>query len=91
MTATLQIPWPLRLFSGAPAEIPLAAASVRDALAQIERSHPALYAGICDETGKVRRHVNVFVNKAHIRDRDGLETALAPGDVLFVMSAVSGG
>jgi len=91
MTIIVQIPWPLRLFSGAPAEIPLTSASVRDTLAQLERSHPALYAGICDETGKVRKHLNVFVNRAHIRDRDGLETTLAPGDVVFIMTAVSGG
>ena len=91
MTITLQVPWPLRIFSGAPAEIPLAAASVRGALTELERSHPALYAGVCDETGKVRRHLNVFVNNAHIRDRGGLDTPLAPGDTLFIMTAVSGG
>lgn len=91
MTVTIQVPWPLRIFSGAPAEIPLAAASVRDALAELERSHPSLYAGICDETGKVRRHVNLFVNNTHIRDRGGLDSALAPGDTVFIMPAVSGG
>jgi molybdopterin synthase sulfur carrier subunit len=91
MTVTLQVPLPLRIHSGAPAEIALAASSVRDALTQIERSHPALYAGICDETGKVRRHVNLFVNTAHIRDRGGLDTPLVPGDALVIMPAVSGG
>jgi molybdopterin synthase sulfur carrier subunit len=91
MTVTLQVPWPLQIFSGAPEQIPLAAANVRDALVELERNHPALYAGICDETGRVRRHVNLFVNKAHIRDRDGLDTALAQGDTVFILPAVSGG
>lgn len=91
VSVTVLIPGPLRAFSGADARIPLAAASVREALATLERTHPALHAGICDETGKVRRHVNVFVNAAHIRDRQGLDTPLAAGDQLSFLPSVSGG
>jgi molybdopterin converting factor small subunit len=69
----------------------LSAPSVRAALVRIEQSHPGLYRSICDETGTVRRHVNLFVNSAHVRDRDGLDTALLPGDVLTILPAVSGG
>ncbi len=72
-------------------EIALSAASVRAALEQIERAHPELYRSICDETGRVRRHVNLFVNTSDVRDREGIETALLPGDVLTIMPAVSGG
>lgn len=50
-----------------------------------------LYVCICDETGAVRRHVNVFVNDEHMRERDGLDTPLAPGDVIHLLPAVSGG
>jgi molybdopterin converting factor small subunit len=64
---------------------------VRAALEQIGRCHPALYRSICDETGKVRRHVNLFLNTSHVRDREGLDTALSPGDVLTILPAVSGG
>jgi molybdopterin converting factor small subunit len=39
----------------------------------------------------VRRHVNLFVNESHIRDREGLETALVPGDEVTILPAVSGG
>ena len=73
------------------AELFLSAPTVRAALEQLERSHPALYRCICDETGAVRRHVNLFVNTAHVRDREGLDTALAPGDVITILPAVSGG
>ena len=52
---------------------------------------PPLYRNVCDETGTVRRHVNVFVNSDNVRDRDGLDTALAPGDVVTILPAVSGG
>ena len=50
-----------------------------------------LYRNVCDETGAVRRHLNVFVNADHMRDRDGLDTTLAPGDVVTILPAVSGG
>jgi len=49
------------------------------------------HAAICDETGAVRRHINLFVNRSHVRDLQGLDTPLAAGDVLFVLPAVSGG
>jgi molybdopterin converting factor small subunit len=81
----------LRGDCGGASELALSAASVRDALGELERQHPALYRGVCDETGAVRRHVNLFVNTFHIRDREGLSTPLAAGDVLTILPAVSGG
>jgi len=64
---------------------------VRAALAELEDRHPTLYRNICDETGAVRRHLNLFVNSAHVRERQGLETTLVHGDSLFILPAVSGG
>jgi MoaD family protein len=69
----------------------LSAANVRAALEELERTHPSLHRNICDETGRVRRHINVFVNSSHVRDLEGLDTALAPGDVVTILPAVSGG
>jgi molybdopterin converting factor small subunit len=81
----------LRDGCGGASELSLPATSVRAALEEIERRYPALHGRICDETGAVRRHVNVFVNVLHIRDLEGLDTRLAPGDVLTFLPAVSGG
>lgn len=88
---TIYVPGPLRECCGGAAELALAATNVRAALGEIERSHPSLYRSVCDETGAVRRHVSLFVNASHVRDREGLDTALAPGDVVTIMPAVSGG
>ena len=90
-TITILVPSALRAFSGAPAEIPLAAADLRAVLEELERSHGSLYRSVCDETGTVRRHDNVFVNTSHVRDREGLDTPLASGDVVTFLPAVSGG
>ena len=43
------------------------------------------------ETGQVRRHLNIFVNSDNVRDLEGLDTALAAGDTLIILPAVSGG
>jgi molybdopterin converting factor small subunit len=90
-TVTIRIGSALRTWSGVASDVSVSAASVRAALGEIAVRHPALYRGICDETGAVRRHVNLFVNTDHIRDREGLDTRLAPGDELTVFPAVSGG
>lgn len=91
MPASILIPGPLRAYCGGASTLATAAGSVRAALADLEESHPALYRNLCDETGKVRRHIGVFVNSAHIRDREELDTALVPGDELIFLPAVSGG
>ena len=81
-------------YCGSARDIAIEAASVRtvgEALLQLERSQPSVYRAVCDETGAVRQHVGVFVNDTHIRDRDGLDTALTTGDTLTILPAVSGG
>src|SRR5262249_51199504 len=88
---TLEVLTPLCGYAAGASQVALAAASVRDALCELERAHPGLHRSICDETGAIRRHINVFVNDAHIRERAGLHTPLAPGDVVIVLPAISGG
>ena len=77
MTITIHIPAPLRPYCEDASELFLSAPTVRAVLEQLDQSHPSLYRSICDETGSVRRHVNLFVNTSNVRDREGLNTALA--------------
>jgi MoaD family protein len=88
---TIKVPGVLRSACEGAATLEMTAASVRAVLEEIERRHPALFRSICDETGAVRRHVNLFVNTEHLRGREGLDTALSPGDVVTILPAVSGG
>jgi sulfur-carrier protein len=91
MTITIRLPGALRRYCAGASELSVSAPSVRAALEQIEQSHPALHRSICDETGAVRRHVNLFVNTSNVRDGDGVDTILVPGDILTILPAVSGG
>jgi len=90
-TITLHVPGQLRAYCAGAAELSISAPTVRAALEDLERSQAALYRNVCDETGTVRRHLNVFVNADNVRDLNGIDTTLRPGDVLLILPAVSGG
>ena len=90
-TITIHVPGPLRTYCAGAEELSIAAYTVRAALEALERSQSALYRNVCDETGRVRRHLNVFVNSDNVRDLDWIDTALTPGDVVTILPAVSGG
>lgn len=66
-------------------------ATVREVLAELDRRYPGFALYVVDETGRLRRHVNVFVRGEPICDREALSDALAPGDEVFVVQALSGG
>jgi len=91
MTVMVRIPTALRECCAGNAELALQASTVREALDVLERDHPRLHVRICDETGAVRRHVNLFLNRSHVRDLQGLDSSIEDGDVLAIMQAVSGG
>jgi len=91
MDIKLHVPATLRSYCDGASELALSASTVREALEQLERSFPPLYKSVCDETGEVRRHVNLFVNTSLMLKQDGLDTPLRAGDVLSIMPAVSGG
>lgn len=90
-TITLHVPGPLRPYCAGAMQLSIAAHTVRAALDELERSQSALYRNVCDETGQLRRHLNVFVNSDNVRDLDGVDTRLTSGDVLTILPAVSGG
>lgn len=85
------VPEMLRQYCGKARTLGVAGPTVRAALTEIERDYPALYVNICDETGAVRRHINIFVNDEHMRDVAGLESPLGAGDTMTILPAVSGG
>jgi molybdopterin converting factor small subunit len=65
--------------------------TVRQALDALFAGQPALRSYIVDDQGRLRRHVNVFVNDNAIADRAGLSDPVAPGDEIFILQALSGG
>ena len=90
-TVAVHVAGPLREYCGGAAQLSLSAQTVREVLVELEGSQNAFYRNICDETGKVRQHLNVFVNADNVRDLDGVDTILRAGDVITFLPAVSGG
>lgn len=90
-TVIVLIAGPLRPSCAGATELRITASTVREALAVLEERYPALYRSLCDDSGSVRRHINLFVNTQHIRDRQGLDTPLVAGDEVIPLPAVSGG
>jgi molybdopterin synthase sulfur carrier subunit len=88
---TIHVPGPLRAYCGGAKELKISAATVREALDALETGYRELYRNVCDETGAVRQHLNIFVNSDNVRDGDGVQTKLKPGDVMTILPAVSGG
>ncbi|MDE2756311.1 MAG: MoaD/ThiS family protein [Acidobacteriota bacterium] len=87
----IQLSAALCRYAGCPSELALSAATVGSALRQLEPSHPRLYRSICQESGAVRPHVNLFLNSDRIDELNGMDSRLQPGDILTVLPAVSGG
>ena len=90
-TVSIHVPGPLRIYCAGLAQLSSAGSTVRAVLEDLERNQKMFYRNICDETGTVRRHLNVFVNSDNVRDLNGVDTSLAPGDVVTFLPAVSGG
>jgi hypothetical protein len=72
-------------------EGPVEAATVAELVAALERAHPGLASYLVDERGRLRQHVNVFVDGRALRDRERLGDALAPASRVYVAQALSGG
>jgi len=88
--ASVRISLPLALtalFPGAPGELLLPAATIAEALAALDQRFPGMRDRLCDSTPRIRRHINIFVEG----ERASLETPLAPGAEILVMTAISGG
>jgi molybdopterin synthase sulfur carrier subunit len=77
----------VRLFPGAVRRVELTAATVGEAIDVLESRWPGMRDRLCDSTPRVRRHINVFVAGR----RASLETPLAPGMEVIIMTAISGG
>jgi sulfur-carrier protein len=71
--------------------IEVEAATVGDVIREMERLAPGFAFYVCDERGRLRRHVNVFVDELSIGDRQHLSDPVGPGSRVFIMQALSGG
>lgn len=91
MPVTVRIPTPLRAVTKGQAEVQAAGATVDEIVVDLERQFPGLRERLVDETGELRRFINIYVNDEDIRFLNNRQTALKDGDQVAIVPAIAGG
>lgn len=91
MGIRVRIPTPLRRFTGGSEEVATAGTTVSAVVSDLERQFPGIRDRLCDEQGRVRRFVNIYVNGDDIRFLSNLDTPVKDGDELSIVPAIAGG
>ncbi len=88
---TIRIPSALRTLTGGASDVEVTAATVRDALVELDRRHPGVGARVLDGAGSVKPFIRIFVGPEDIGGLDGLDTRVGPRDEIDIVPAIAGG
>jgi sulfur-carrier protein len=91
MPAKVRIPAPLRKLTNDQAVVEVTGKDIQELLAGLEKQYPGLKERICDESGQIRRFVNIFVNGEDIRFKQGPSTPVGEGAEVSIIPAIAGG
>ena len=91
MPKKVRIPTPLRKLTNNEEVVEITATTVSDAIGELQARFPGIKERLVDETGAVRRFVNVYVNEEDIRFLQNQQTTLKDGDELSIIPAIAGG
>lgn len=91
MPVTVRIPTPLRKLTNNQAEVQVNGDTIESILADMESNYPGIKERICDESGNIRRFINIYVNEEDIRFQDGTGTPVKDGDRISIIPAIAGG
>jgi molybdopterin synthase sulfur carrier subunit len=91
MGIKVRIPQPLQKLTGGKELVETEGGDIRSLLLDLEKKFPGIKERICDETGKVRRFINVYVNDEDVRFLQDDKTPLKDGDEVSIIPAIAGG
>ncbi len=91
MAVSIRIPTQLRSLSGGASEVSVEGATVGEALSALDAAHPGFAERLYDESGALRRFVNVFLAEDDIRFLSGVDSPVADGPTISIVPAVAGG
>lgn len=92
MSITVRIPTPLRKLTNEQATVSIEGdKSLAQLIDALEAQHPGMKERICDETGELRRFVNIYVNGEDVRFLSQLETNVEAGAEVSIVPSVAGG
>ena len=88
---TVRFPAVMKFYVNHQAEFSVPAATVRELIDQVIGQYPSIKFHLVDSGGNLRKHFNVFVNGTHIRELNGIDTALSEEDKVILMASAAGG
>jgi len=91
MAVIVRVPAPLQKLTQNQAEVKANGATVRELIDNLAKSFPGIKERICDDTGKVRKFINIYVNEEDVRFLQMAETPLKDGDEVSIIPAIAGG
>ena len=91
MAVTVRIPTTLRPLSGGEKQVEVASGSLSDVVTALEGAYPGFADRLLDESGDLRKFVNIFVDDDDVRYLDGLSTPVSDGVTVSIIPAVAGG
>ena len=91
MSVTVRVPTQLRSLTAGAGSVEVEGASVAEVLKALDATHPGFAERLFDDTGRLRRFVNVFVAEEDVRFTGGLTTPVAAGQTVSIVPAVAGG
>jgi molybdopterin synthase sulfur carrier subunit len=89
--ATVRIPSPLRRYTHGQSKVDGQGSNIFELMDNLEARYPGIKSRLCDETGNIKRYVNVFINDEEIRTLQGPETPIADKDEVSIIPAMAGG
>jgi sulfur-carrier protein len=91
MTVSVRVPTILRTYTGGNAVVSTEPGTVREVIQRLDTDFPGIGGRLIDDSGQLRRFVNVYVDEEDVRLAQGLDTAVPAGAQVSVIPAVAGG
>ena len=91
MSLKVVIPTPLRKFTAGMDTVEVEAATIKEVLDNLDLKYPGFRASVCDDTGSLRRFINVYLDGEDVRFLDNLATPVPDGSEIAIVPAISGG
>jgi molybdopterin synthase sulfur carrier subunit len=88
---TVFVPSSLRRYTAGQSKAEVSGSTVYEIIEDLERQYPGVKSRLCDESGQIKRYVNVFINDEEIRALQGAETPVAERDEVSIVPAMAGG
>jgi molybdopterin synthase sulfur carrier subunit len=91
MSITVRVPAPLQKLTQNQEVVKASAANIKELIDDLENNFPGIKERICDEKGKVRKFINIYVNGEDVRFLQQDQTTLQEGDEVSIIPAIAGG